>query len=408
MARAVGRLGIVGSWVLVAGLLGASIARPVACTDAPSGDDDYEKAVLDVLGSVGPNVVVPALYRAGRCAPDLVNRVGSWSSSFDSASAPNGDAFQHDSARAKWHAMMEVWQELEVMQIGPAASSLTAIAGEDLRDEIYSWPTVNRCLVDQITVSGDYEAPDFYDTALVTAYGLDVLEVLLFAPDDENGCPPQVDINADGSWDALGIEVKARRAAYAAVVAQGIADRIAELEDAWDPAHEDFSGALAAPGSASSPYDSAGEALNAVFDALFYLETMTKDRKLGRPLGLVDCTGGDCLDEVESPLAGESHTWIAVNLVAFRALFDGGTGAGLDDLLVERGHAATADAMREALDAADAAAAEMEVPIDVAAGTDIRVFALYDALGVVTDLLKGDVATLLALTIPDEAAGDND
>ncbi len=390
MARAVGRLGIIGSWALAAGLLGASLVRPWACTSGPTDTDDFEDETLDVLASVGPNVVVPALARAGAAAALLVTDVGAWEAT------SGGDEAARAAARGKWHDTMAVWQELELMQIGPSASG-DSVAAEDLRDEIYSWPTVNVCLVDQVTVSGDYTSQDFVDTSLVTAYGLDALEVLLFAPDDENGCAPQVDINADGTWDALGIEgVKERRAGYALVVANGIRDRIEELEAAWDPSGEDFGGALASPGSAASPYDSANEALNAVLDALFYIETMTKDRKVG-------------LIEFESPFAEASHEWIAVNLHAFRALFDGGEGAGMDDLLAAHGHGATADAMHAALDVADAAAAALDVPIDVAAETeDPRVLELHAALAEVTDVLKSDVTTVLSLSLPDEAAGDND
>jgi len=408
MARAVGRVGVVGSWLLAAGLLGASLIRPLACTSGPDDTDDFEDETLDVLASVGPNVVLPALVRAGDAADLLVTEVAAWGASF--ASAAGGDEVPRENARAKWHDTMAVWQELELMQIGPAASG-DAVAAEDLRDEIYSWPTVNPCLVDQVTVSADYEAADFFETAFVTAYGLDALEVLLFAPDDENGCPPQVDINADGSWDALGVDgVKERRAAYALVVASGIRDRIQELETAWDPAGEDFSGALAAPGSATSPYESSSEGLNAVLDALFYLETMTKDRKVGRPLGLTDdCVGTECLLEIESPFAGASHEWIVVNLAAFRTLFDGGDGGGMDDLLVVHGQGAAADGMHAALDVADAAAAAIDVPIDEAAGNDDpRLLELHAALADVTDLLKSDVTTLLSLDLPDEAAGDND
>ena len=49
-------------------------------------------------------------------------------------------------------ATMAAWQELEGLQIGPAGSSLSTIGGQDLRDEIYSYPNVNRCRSDQETV----------------------------------------------------------------------------------------------------------------------------------------------------------------------------------------------------------------------------------------------------------------
>jgi predicted lipoprotein len=403
------RWGHVGSWLLAAGLLGASLVRPWACTEDP-GEGTPDDEVLDALAAVGPNVVLPALGRAGGAAETLVAATEDWEASF--ATGAGGDDGARAAARTAWIDAMAAWQELEVMQIGPAASSIgEAIAAEDLRDEVYSWPTVNPCLVDRTTVSGDYAAGSYLEQASVDAYGLDALEVLLFAPDDENGCPPHIDINADGTWDALGVDgVKERRAAYAVVVATGVRDVIAELEAIWDPSGEDFAGALAAPGSAASPYAGANEALTAVLHALFYVETVTKDKKLARPLGLTpDCSESQCLLEVESPFAAVSQRWIGVNLAAFRTLFDGGEGAGMDDLLVSLGHGATADAMHVALDAADAAAAAVDVPIDEGAeAEDPRVLALHAAVDGVTDLLKGDVTTLLSLSLPDEAAGDND
>ena len=36
------------------------------------------------------------------------------------------------------------------MQLGPAGSSLSAVAGADIRDEIYSWPTINPCRIDAV------------------------------------------------------------------------------------------------------------------------------------------------------------------------------------------------------------------------------------------------------------------
>ena len=37
-----------------------------------------------------------------------------------------------------------------------------------------------------------------------------------------------------------------------------------------------------------------------------------------------------------------------------------------------------------------------------------KIEALYEAVKAVTDLLKGDLAVVLSLVIPSEAAGDND
>jgi hypothetical protein len=203
--------------------------------------------------------------------------------------------------------------------------------------------------------------------------------------------------------------VQAQRAAYAVVLSDQLVVLADALLDAWSPEGGDHAGALASAGAQGSPYESPQAGLNAVFNALFYLETATKDRKLGRPLGVVECAPGACLGEVESLLAGDSQVWIAANLAGFRALFTGGDGAGLDDVLAQVGASDLSDELLVKLDAAEAAAAALTVPVDAAiAANDPAVTALFEATKAVTDLLKGDVVTLLALSVPAEAAGDND
>ena len=54
-------------------------------------------------------------------------------------------------------------------------------------------------------------------------------------------------------------------------------------------------------------------------------------------------------------------------------------------------------------------AENLEMSIDEAIQTDPdAVLAIHTALKEVTDILKGDLATVLSLQIPTEAAGDND
>ena len=82
---------------------------------------------------------------------------------------------------------MAAWQVVEVLRMGPAASSLTAVGGEDRRESIYSWPEVDRCPLDQITVAGGWAATGFFDTGDEEAYGLAAIEVLLFSAAADNG-----------------------------------------------------------------------------------------------------------------------------------------------------------------------------------------------------------------------------
>jgi hypothetical protein len=89
---------------------------------------------------------------------------------------------------------------------------------------------------------------------------------------------------------------------------------------------------------------------------------------------------------------------VAENLRGFRLMVTGGDGPGMDDLLVALEQEDLSTALLGATDAAIASADEGR-PLDVE---------LHDAVREVTQLLEGDVATVLSLRIPSEAAGDAD
>ncbi|MFT4627589.1 MAG: putative lipoprotein [Myxococcota bacterium] len=366
------------------------------CIQRGGDSDRVPTEVKDVLAGVGPAVVQPALARFAATTPALESALAEWTGA-EATRAP---------AQAAWRAAMRAWQEVEAHQLGPTASSLTAVGGADLRDAVYSWPTVNPCRVDQETVAGGWDSASYFTGSLVNVTGLDALEHLLFIDGTANVCPSQVAINADGTWDALGDDgVRAARAAHAGALAAQLTRSSAELVQSWDG----FSDTLAEAGTKGSTYDTADDGLNAIFDALFYLESATKDRKLAVPLGLDECDTATCPESVELAPSGLSTDAIAANLVGGRALFTGAEGAGLDDLLTELGHGDLADQVLAAFDDADAAVAAVDGPIDSVLSTDLAaVQALHSAVGALTDLLKGDLATVLALRVPAEAAGDND
>ena len=82
----------------------------------------------------------------------------------------------------------------------------------------------------------------------------------------------------------------------------------------------------------------------------------------------------------------------------------------MDYLLVEFAHVEVIDAVIAGLNDADAAVAALgDTPLaELLVNEPEKVLAAHDAVKGVTDLLKGDVATLLGLQIPSEAAGDYD
>lgn len=390
------------SWLMLTGLFALATAQGLAGCDETTAAYGIDAASLEaMLTQVGEGVITPAIDDFA------VDAAALQSSTAALAALTYGDEGWEDAralAQQDWLAAMGSWQRLEVMQVGPAAPSLDSDAGVDLRDAIYSWPSVNPCRVDQETVLAEWDEADFFETRLINVVGLDAMETLLFAVDTENDCPGQVDINSDGSWDALGDAVWDHRSAYASALADELVVVAGELQSAW--VDEDHTAVLA---SGSSPYDSQQAALNAVFDALFYLELRTENDKIAPPLGLGDCTEDVCTEDLESPLAGDSHVWVRENLTGFQAMYLGADGDGFDDLLQEIGQGDVDDTIQAQLAATIAAADALEVPLqDAPEQAPDELAALYEEIKVLAELLDNDLSTVLSLTVPAEVAGDND
>ncbi|MDC0711367.1 imelysin family protein [Stigmatella sp. ncwal1] len=316
-------------------------------------------------------------------------------------------------ARTAFHGAMDSWQVSEVFQLGPAAPRSVA-GGAELRDNIYSWPLVSRCAIEEQIVSKSYETPGF-PSSLVSRRGLYALEYLLFYAGADTACPPTSPIVAGGTWSALSTEEReARKRAYAVVVAADVRRRADLLVEAWAADKGNFLRTLETAGSGNSVYPTSQGALNALSDALFYVEREVKDMKLARPLALRDCDSNTCPELLESQFAGRSKANVRANLVGFRRLVEGCgadySGTGFDDLLIAVGSEPLAVALRERVPAAQAALEAVDEPDlrEALAQDKASVRALYDAVKGVTDLLKVDLVTVLDLELPSSVEGDND
>jgi predicted lipoprotein len=260
-------------------------------------------------------------------------------------------------------------------------------------------------LIDQRTARLEFGSETFFEDTLINSYGFDALEVLIFSTPYEHSCPSQV--LSDSLWEDLGEDgVAQARADYAVVVSDHILDDITRIEMDWE---DNFSADLAAAGQNDSSFSSDLAGANAIFDALFYLETTVKDKKLGWLLGLSDCGVDDCSTKIETPIAGGSQLWVAANLEGFRSLYTGGESLGMYDLLVAVGEQSLADEVLVNLDEADQVLATLTGPLDETLVSDPdALVAAHAAVKKITDLLKSDIATVLTLQVPLEAAGDND
>jgi predicted lipoprotein len=289
---------------------------------------------------------------------------------------------------------MLAWQYLEAMQLGPGGDEGLFIDGQGLRDEIYSWPRENPCFVDQVAGNEDWSDPRFFVDTNVPGYGLDAVEYLLFVDTTDNECPDHIDINADGTWAALGEEGVARvRAQMAAVCTAGVAQVGSELHASWRndylPSIQSRSGAEAQSGL-----------LDDVRLAWRYIDVLVRRYKLCSPLELSNCyaEASGPVEHVTSSIAlGAIHQ----NLVGFRDMFTGKDGPGFDALLDWEGDGALASAFRAELDEAVAAAEALE-SVDSIAPEDERVLALYQEVEDVMLILRSELTDTLGMEPPYE------
>ncbi len=390
----------------------ASAGAGGAHTALPPTDASAESGVLidrrTVLASLADNAIARTLDEFSSRADDLAAATAQYEQSQTDLA--------RDHAREAWRGAMATWQRAEMMQLGPAGDMTATPGGADLRAAIYSWPVVNSCFVDQETVTGAYVDESAFATVTVNRIGLDAMEYLLFAASTSNTCAPQATINTSGDWAALGdAEVAARRAAYAAVAGRLVVEAARELRDAWAPNGGDFRHELVWAGSGGTVYASQKEAYDALYTALLYLDTATKDAKLGLPAGLApECTTPVCPDRLESRHALASKAHVRGNLQGFQWMFHGGPPEderlGLDDLLRVVGAADLARAMTEAIEAALATVDAIEEPtLDEALEKDREsVVALHAAVQALTTLLKSQLAVTLDLEALGGQAADND
>lgn len=352
----------------------------------------------------------------GQCALKSAQEFQTAAGALDAAVkawAAQPDDTTREAARTAFREAMRVWQINEVMGFGPAAPA-SAAGGQDLRDQIYSWPLVSRCAVEEEIVARGYEAQDF-GTLLVNRRGLGALEYLLFYEGSDTACGSSSPIVASGSWAALEEEEReARKRQYAVRAANDVLVRAAALVDAWDPDEGNFVATLETAGPDNRTYASTQIAFNNISDALFYVEGMVKDTKLAAPLGLRDCDSTTCPELLESRISGLSRENIRANLVGFRRIFEGCaddySGLGFDDLLVAVNATELADRMKARIVDANAAIdAIEESDLATALAQDPEsVRGLYDGIKGITDILKTEMMSVLDLELPQSLEGDND
>ncbi len=380
------------------GPIGTVDAGPIANVDAGPTDASFSKSKF--------------LAAMAQCTSDRTVDFARSADALVGALEAGEDAGAALDARAAWSATFASLQELEVFAIGPYAHP-PALGAQAIRDEIYAWPLVSRCRIEEQIVARDYEKASFAGT-LVNARGMAAVEFLLFSTDTANACSSFSTINAAGSWAALGAEeLASRRRAYALAAARDLAARARTLRDAWARTSGNYQGSLATAGAGSSVYTTEALALNAVADALIYVDEYVKDWKLGKPAGFFECTTGTCPSAVEAPYARASRSALVANLAAARRIVqgcgEGFAGLGVDDWLASVGAGELGNRLLGTLAAAQESVAALDGSVDEVLTRDAtKVAQAHANVKAFTALWKAEVLPALAMQLPTSAQGDND
>jgi len=312
-------------------------------------------------------------------------------------------------AQNSWREAMNIWQQAEMMQLEPLSK-----ADGELRNNIYSWPTKNTCGVDfDVTFykEGSVNGKP-YDISLRTASrkSLVALEYLLFNDNLEHSC---TGATQPESWNNQTEQYRrVARCEFAEEVAKDIENNSQVLLKQWSGING-YASKLKAAGTQGSEFETEHQAVNKLSDALFYLDIFTKSKKIAEPVGLElnPCGSQPCPEAVEATYSHHSLENIINNIQAFK-LFIQGSGdnaIGFRDYLIDVGDNTTADNLDADIEQVltSAQAYQMTLAQTLATNPD-QVQQTHTEVKNITDKLKSDFITSLALELPKTAAGDND
>ncbi|HVV82196.1 MAG TPA: imelysin family protein [Kofleriaceae bacterium] len=371
----------------------------------PDADIPFDRETL--LAHLADDVLIPTYDTFADQTAAVSTAIDGYCAALDGGDAPAIDGAQAG-ARAAWVTAMDTWEGAEAVLVGPAAR-----IDQMLRNRIYSWPFVAPCSIDKDVVLR-WTTPARYDVTarLDNERSLAAIEYLLYDEDATSSC-----LTTPAGWDALGADRAKARCALASAIAVDVDAQAHLLANTWHRDGGNYRDTFVFAGSGASTIPTQREAINMVSDALFYVDRMVKDMKLGEPAGIIQNACGSvetpCLLEVELRYSDRAVQAIRSNLKVLRVGFTGSgaavDGPGFDDYLTAAGVGSVADRMVAEIDDAIGKADALPDDFigDLSNDRDALV-ALHEQLKVVVNDFKTQFLTVLGLDIPAEIAGDND
>jgi|TARA_B110000091_G_C13814612_1_gene476997 predicted lipoprotein len=382
---------------------GTQFSQAITVPSQPS--NNFNQTLL--LQNLTDNVIVPTYTKFAQLAIAQETAIGDYCNALTSQ-AIDTDA-KNASAKKSWRDVMDIWQIAEVMQIGPLLRN-----NSTLRNKIYSWPNTSDCALDQDVVLAEQEGYDI-STRTDSRKGLDAIEYLLFNQNLDHSCTV-FGTDPQGWNNRTNEDRTVARCGLAKIAATELVYNGQELLTAWNGNEtiEGYADILKNAGQVDSIFNNVHDAVNTVSDAIFYIETFTKDAKLATPLGVFanDCGLTPCAKNVESRFAYYSLKNTISNIQGLNMIFTGGetdAGIGFEDYLLDVGATDTATQMRKNLtDVIEFAMTLQQSLTELLAQDPEQVQQVHDQLKKVTDSMKADFIQSLALELPATSAGDND
>lgn len=365
----------------LAGILSAILFAAILVISCDSSDEgpggipapDFDQ--IDMLENYADNLIIPA-YTDLQSNADLMKTAVS-----DFEADPNVANLEVLQANLK--SLRTSWQHANFYQFGPAETNT-------LRAIMNTYPT-DTDKINQNIESGSYTLGSLDNIA---AGGLPALDYLI----NGMGDTPEQIVEA-----FTNDPMATARMAYLVDNASFVESSVANVMNAWDPAGGDYRETFLSPLNVGTGIGSSlGLMVNAM---LLHYERFMRDGKIGIPAG-VRSAGVPRPTATEAFYGGYSAELTEINIAAFKNLYAGGNGSGLDDYLIFMGVNALANDIETELDEAISDASKLTDPLsqNIVDDND-RVIQVFTSLQEALVLLKVDMTSILGITITNQ---DND
>lgn len=387
-----------------------------------------------LIANTGIYVVAPTVEKLNSNIQRLNQSYRQYCSALKLFKNENYDLAKHQNLlsplKDSWKESMTSFHLFAAMNIGPTAEDTVGPL-----TSIYSFDQVDKCRLDQAIVLYDLrkQLPRFDVINNFNVRGLDSIERLLFG-DQENSICSRVNARMQAYYAKPLLEKAKTSCEFGQHLFTDIVSSSKYIANKWS-LNAGFYTQKMLSGSEGNPID----VVNKISQALFYLDTETKDVKLAYPAGF-EVKVGDTVKKCVAEKCAESreHTYSDFSLeAAFHALLGfkylffginpetGENGMGLDDLLISRGHKDVADDIANNLEevliriknlAENKSFSKMLNNVDPDKCDDttsedrlVEACALVWDVRKVTNILKNEyLAALVEFNAPKRAQGDND